>query len=53
MYSVESSEIDLSEFQDGDNIHENDSTNIPAQNDESQNQPRDGASEQAPASGGG
>ncbi|KAK4761790.1 hypothetical protein SAY87_029674 [Trapa incisa] len=47
--SVESSEIDLSEFQDG---HQNVATDIPAQNDESGNQSRDGAPEQIPADGG-
>lgn len=52
MCSVESSEIDLSEFQDADHIHENDATDIPMQNGDSQPQPRDGASVQTPGSGG-
>ncbi|XP_031372500.1 DNA replication licensing factor MCM6 [Punica granatum] len=47
--SVDSSEIDLSEFQDGDHTHENDATNPPAGGDDSRPQSRDDAPEQTPA----
>ncbi|KAK4791879.1 hypothetical protein SAY86_022314 [Trapa natans] len=50
--SVESSEIDLSEFEDGQ-IRLSDATIMPAQNDESGNPSRDAAFGQAPSNEGG